>query len=81
MNAGVLKDIIKTIGQKPDNVSNGIQEARVRNRSFLFTTEKKGKQNAFVMSKMDMCFGMKLGGVIGCIHRYSIIARIIIISS
>ena len=77
----VLKDIIKIIGQKLDNVSSGIHEVRVQNRSFLFTTEKKGKQNAFAMSRMDMCFGMKPGGVIGCIHRYLIFTRIIIISS
>ena len=68
----VLKDIIKIIGQKLDSVSSGIQEVRVQNRSFLFTTEKKAKQNVYAMNKMATCSGMKQDGVIGCTHRYQI---------
>ena len=68
----VLKDIIKIIGQKPGNALNGTLEVHVQNHSFLFTTEKKAKQNVYVMNKMATYSGMKQDGVIGCTHRYQI---------
>ena len=70
-NAVVLRDIIKTIGQKLANVLNGTQEAHVQNRFYSFIIEKKEKQSVFVMNKMVTCFGTKQEGVTGYIHRYS----------
>ena len=61
----VLKDIIKIIGQKPGNALNGTLEVHVQNHSFLFTTEKKAKQNVYVMNKMATYSGMKQDGVTG----------------
>ena len=71
-NVAALKDIIKTIGQKQGNALNGTLEVHVQNHFFLFTTEKKEKQNVYAMNKMATCSGMKQDGVIGCTHRYQI---------
>jgi hypothetical protein len=68
-NAVVLRDIIKTIGQKLVSVLNGSQEARVQNRFYSFIIGRKEKQSAFVMNKMVTYFGTKQGGVTGYIHR------------
>ena len=63
---------IKTTGQKQGNALNGTLEVHVQNHFFLFTTEKKAKQNVYVMNKMATYFGMKQDGVIGFTHRYQI---------
>ena len=69
MNVDVLKDTIKTIGQKLGSALNGILKVHVRNHFFSFITERKGERSVFVMSKMATYFGMRLGDVTGFIRR------------
>ena len=72
MNADALKDTIKTIGQRQENVLNGIHKDHAPSLSYSCIIERKEKQSVFVMNKMVTCFGTKQGGVTGYIHRYLI---------
>ena len=65
----VPRDITKTIGKKLDNVLNGTHKGRVLSHFFLYITERMVEQSVSVMSRMVMCFGMKLPDVIEYIHK------------
>ena len=69
MNVDALKDTIKIIGQRLENVSNGTHKDHVPSHSSSCIIERKEKLNVFAMNKMVLYFGMKQDDATGCTLR------------
>ena len=69
MNVDALKDTIKIIGQRLENVLNGTHKDHVPSLSSSCIIERKAKLNVFAMNKMVLFFGMKQVDVTGCTLR------------
>ena len=69
MNADALKDTIKIIGQRQENVLNGTHKDHAPSLSYSCIIERKAKLNVFAMNKMVLFFGMKQVDVTGCTLR------------
>ena len=69
VNVDALKDTIKIIGQRLENVLNGTHKDHVPSLSSSCIIERRAKLNVFAMSKMVLYFGMKQDDATGCTLR------------
>ena len=69
MNADALKDTIKIIGQRLENVLNGTHKDHAPSLSYSCIIERKEKLNVFATNKMVLYFGMKQDDATGCTRR------------
>ena len=69
VNVDALKDTIKIIGQRQENVLNGTHKDHAPSLSYSCIIERKAKLNVFAMNKMVLYFGMRQGDATGCTLR------------